>query len=60
VIDNQVSAWKDDAKMNEYLRPATLFAASKFEGYLNRKNGGKRDDDYVDNGDGTWTYTGQL
>ncbi|WP_018913662.1 conserved phage C-terminal domain-containing protein [Thiomonas sp. FB-6] len=34
VIDDRVMAWKDDPKMAEYLRPATLFAASKFESYL--------------------------
>ena len=34
VIDNMVSRWKDDPKMSEYLRPATLFSP-KFEGYLN-------------------------
>ncbi|MBT9167423.1 MAG: hypothetical protein DDT19_00761 [Syntrophomonadaceae bacterium] len=27
--------WKDDPKMNQYLRPTTLYCASKFEGYLN-------------------------
>ena len=31
----QVDKWKDDSKMSEYLRPATLYSASKFEGYLN-------------------------
>lgn len=34
VIDDRVKAWKDDPKMAEYLRPATLFSASKFESYL--------------------------
>lgn len=37
VIDNKVSDWKDDTKMNKYLQPSTLFRASKFEGYLNEK-----------------------
>lgn len=36
VIDNKVSSWKDDPKMNIYLRPNTLFG-SKFESYLNEK-----------------------
>lgn len=36
VIDNQVVAWMGDPKMQEYLRPQTLFG-SKFEGYLNSK-----------------------
>ena len=35
VIDNMAAAWSGDAKMEQYLRPETLFAASKFEGYLN-------------------------
>lgn len=34
VIDDRVKAWKDDPKMAQYLRPSTLFAASKFESYL--------------------------
>lgn len=36
VIDNMVADWKGDPKMEKYLRPETLFRASKFEGYLNR------------------------
>lgn len=35
VIDNRVGYWKEDVKMNQYLRPVTLFRPSKFEGYLN-------------------------
>ena len=38
VIDGRVKAWKGDAKMSEYLRPATLFGP-KFESYLNAKPG---------------------
>lgn len=34
VIDDRASRWKHDQKMQEYLRPRTLFAPSKFEGYL--------------------------
>ena len=34
VIDIKVAAWKDDPKMSQYLRPATLFG-TKFESYLN-------------------------
>lgn len=34
VIDDRVRAWASDPKMAEYLRPATLFAASNFESYL--------------------------
>ena len=36
VIDNMCSKWLDDEKMNEYLRPITLFG-SKFDSYLNTK-----------------------
>ncbi|MGL5550481.1 MAG: conserved phage C-terminal domain-containing protein, partial [Culicoidibacterales bacterium] len=36
VIYKKCLDWKNDSKMNQYLRPATLFAASKFEGYLNQ------------------------
>ncbi|AVK60551.1 replisome organizer [Lactobacillus sp. CBA3605] len=39
VIDNQCSAWLNktinNQDMTQYLRPETLFRASKFEGYLN-------------------------
>lgn len=35
VIDNRVEAWLGDAKMNEYLRPETLFRPAHFESYLN-------------------------
>lgn len=34
VIDNQCSKWLNDPKMNDYLRPQTLFG-TKFESYLN-------------------------
>lgn len=34
VIDLKVAAWKNDPKMSQYLRPATLFG-TKFESYLN-------------------------
>ena len=37
VIDNMTAAWKGDQKMEEYLRPSTLFARAHFEEYLNRK-----------------------
>ncbi|MDK0695888.1 conserved phage C-terminal domain-containing protein [Clostridium perfringens] len=36
VIENKVCTWKDDPKMDQYLRPATLFG-TKFESYLNEK-----------------------
>lgn len=40
VIDIKVSKWKDDPKMDAFLRPQTLFSPSHFEAYLN-ENGGK-------------------
>ncbi|MFM0100304.1 conserved phage C-terminal domain-containing protein [Paraburkholderia nemoris] len=33
VIDAKVAAWRDDAKMAQYLRPDTLFNATKFAQY---------------------------
>lgn len=37
VIDVKCDHWLDDPKMNEYLRPATLFAQKNFENYINQK-----------------------
>jgi len=34
VIDLKVSEWKTDSHMNQYLRPATLFNAEKFNNYI--------------------------
>lgn len=34
VIEHKVTQWKGDAKMEQYLRPETLFGTGKFEGYL--------------------------
>ncbi len=34
VIDHRVALWGMSPKMRQYLRPVTLFQASKFEGYL--------------------------
>ena len=36
VIDKKTAEWKDDQKMEQYLRPETLFG-TKFESYLNQK-----------------------
>ena len=36
VIDKKCAEWSNDSRMQEYLRPETLFG-SKFEGYLNQK-----------------------
>jgi uncharacterized phage protein (TIGR02220 family) len=33
VIDAKVAEWKSDAKMDQYLRPSTLFNAEKFAAY---------------------------
>lgn len=38
VVDNKVTTWLNNPKMNQYLRPETLFGP-KFEGYLNEKGG---------------------
>ncbi|TPR43183.1 replication protein [Apilactobacillus micheneri] len=35
VVDIKCSQWINDSKMNKFLRPATLFQASKIDGYLN-------------------------
>ncbi|MDT2808356.1 conserved phage C-terminal domain-containing protein [Vagococcus lutrae] len=35
VIDLKVEQWKHDEKMNNYLRPTTLFAPTNFENYVN-------------------------
>lgn len=35
VHTNQAAKWKGDPERDQYLRPATLYRASKFEGYLN-------------------------
>ena len=35
VIDTKVKDWGNDSKMNQYLRPITLFS-SKFDDYLNQ------------------------
>lgn len=44
-IDNMVESWGDDPKMSQYLRPSTLFQASKFENYLNMKSGSQQASD---------------
>jgi phage replication O-like protein O len=35
-IDNMTMMWLNDPKMSPYLRPATLFAKGKFDGYVNQ------------------------
>lgn len=36
VIDSKVTEWLNDPKMSEYLRPETLFNATKFAGYIGK------------------------
>jgi hypothetical protein len=38
VVFNKCTDWLTDPKMSEYLRPATLFNATKFEQYLGEQN----------------------
>lgn len=45
VIDNMTDAWLGDKERDQYLRPSTLFGASKFEGYLNNKRKKEQNDD---------------
>lgn len=47
VIDNMTCQWMNDNKMNQYLRPSTLFGP-KFEEYLNQKpkGSGQRNGQY--------------
>ncbi|GAB6091762.1 conserved phage C-terminal domain-containing protein [Furfurilactobacillus curtus] len=35
VVNKKAAQWKNDPKMNQYLRPSTLFAPTHFENYLN-------------------------
>ena len=37
VIDTKVAKWRGDPKMDDYLRPDTLFRPSNFESYLNEQ-----------------------
>ena len=52
VIDNKVKTWKG-TEWEKYLRPSTLFNASKFQGYLNeklveKKHAGSKESNKVD------------
>jgi hypothetical protein len=38
MIDRQVARWKGDPKMEEYLRPGTLFNKEKFDSYYAAKD----------------------
>lgn len=48
VIDKKVAEWLSDAKMRAYLRPETLFNATKFESYLNGLTVRRQNRDYVE------------
>ncbi|MEG0790961.1 MAG: conserved phage C-terminal domain-containing protein [Gordonibacter sp.] len=37
VIDNKCASWLGEAEWEQYLKPATLFRKTKFEGYLNER-----------------------
>lgn len=37
VHENMAAKWKNDPSMSQYLRPSTLYRASKFQGYINAK-----------------------
>ncbi|HEP1510580.1 TPA: phage replisome organizer N-terminal domain-containing protein [Streptococcus pyogenes] len=43
VIDKKTAEWGKDAGWSKYLRPSTLFNASKFESYLNQPEVAKSD-----------------
>lgn len=45
VIDNMSNQWLEDKKMNQYLRPETLFG-TKFEGYLNQQQPNAVDEEW--------------
>ena len=47
VIDKKVRQWGNDAKMQEYLRPSTIFAPRNFESYLNSTELTKRQEGYT-------------
>jgi len=49
VIDTKSEEWLGDAKMNQFLRPETLFG-TKFESYLNKKDikAKKNENDHID------------
>jgi len=37
MIDDKVASWKGDPKMDQYLRPQTLFNATNFAGYYDNR-----------------------
>ena len=59
VIDKKTAEWTDDEKMNQYLRPETLFG-TKFESYLNQKSGKKTGFKNFDEREQDWNKIDQL
>ena len=61
VIDKKTAEWKDDKKMNQYLRPETLFG-TKFEAYLNQQEvtGNKTTFNNFDQRDHDWDKIDEL
>lgn len=56
VIDKKCSEWLNDVKMQQYLRPETLFG-TKFESYLNQPvKQQNQDRKVVSNGDGSFSF----
>lgn len=59
MVERQVKLWKGDGKMEEYLRPETLFGKEKFNAYYAArelpisKNAGNGDNQRVDRSKGT-------
>lgn len=49
VIDVKTKQWLTDPVMNKYLRPDTLFNASKFEGYLNENTTPRKSENNISN-----------
>lgn len=47
VIDIKTEEWLNDSKMNQFLRPETLFS-NKFEGYLNQSKPERKEPDATD------------
>lgn len=46
VVDDRCKAWMNDQKMKEYLRPATLFNATKFASYAGSLGSNKKQDNW--------------
>ena len=55
VVDTKVKDWGNDSKMNQYLRPVTLFS-NKFDEYLNQTNEADNEsgNDWFEKLEGEW------